>query len=176
VVITAPAASVADIIDDAGQLGAAGALIVSAGLGHGTRSLADVAERAAHRYRMRLIGPNCLGMMMPGDALNASFSARRPVAGNLALISDPAPLPRAWSIGRMAKTLQNVGAPAAMLWNANKKPGNRSSAAVWYDCKTQDFGASKLAILLLEPHPNMPKLALSRAEVADLAEYILTLK
>jgi hypothetical protein len=29
---------------------------------------------------------------------------------------------------------------------------------------------------LLAPHPNMPKLALSRSEVADLAEYILTLK
>ena len=39
-----------------------------------------------------------------------------------------------------------------------------------------DFGANKLALLLLEPHPNMPKLALSRAEVADLAEYILTLE
>jgi mono/diheme cytochrome c family protein len=41
---------------------------------------------------------------------------------------------------------------------------------------TPDFGANKLAILLLKPHPNMPKLALSRAEVADLADYILTLK
>jgi mono/diheme cytochrome c family protein len=42
--------------------------------------------------------------------------------------------------------------------------------------RTPDFGANKLAILLLKPHPNMPKLALSRAEVADLADYILTLK
>ena len=42
--------------------------------------------------------------------------------------------------------------------------------------RTPEFGANKLAILLLEQHPNMPKLALSRAEVADLAEYILTLK
>ena len=39
-----------------------------------------------------------------------------------------------------------------------------------------DFSADKLALLLLKPHPNMPKLALSRFEVADLAEYILTLK
>ncbi len=38
------------------------------------------------------------------------------------------------------------------------------------------FDASKLALLLLAPHPNMPKLALSRFETADLAEYILTLK
>jgi len=38
------------------------------------------------------------------------------------------------------------------------------------------FDADKLAILLLKPHPNMPKLALSRDEVANLAAYILTLK
>jgi mono/diheme cytochrome c family protein len=39
-----------------------------------------------------------------------------------------------------------------------------------------DFNADRLALLLLAPHPNMPKLALSRFEVADLADYILTLK
>jgi acetyltransferase len=87
VVITAPAASVADVIDQAGRLGAAGALIVSAGLGHGTGSLSEAAERAAHKYGMRLIGPNCLGIMMPGVALNASFAAHTPCPGNLALIS-----------------------------------------------------------------------------------------
>ena len=36
---------------------------------------------------MRLIGPNCLGVMMPGASLNASFAAHMPVAGNLALIT-----------------------------------------------------------------------------------------
>ena len=55
-----------DLIDEAGRRGAAGALIVSAGLGHGAGSLAEAAERAAHKYGMRLIGPNCLGIMMPG--------------------------------------------------------------------------------------------------------------
>ena len=87
VVITAPAAAVAGIVDEAGRRGAAGALIITAGLGHGAGSMADAAERAARKYGMRLIGPNCLGMMMPGVGLNASFSAHMPVAGNLALIS-----------------------------------------------------------------------------------------
>jgi len=86
-VITAPAAAVAGIIDEAGKLGTAGALIIPAGLGHGEGSLADAAERAAQKYGMRLIGPNCLGIMMPAANLNASFSAHMPVAGNLALIS-----------------------------------------------------------------------------------------
>jgi mono/diheme cytochrome c family protein len=38
------------------------------------------------------------------------------------------------------------------------------------------FDANKLAFLLLKPHPNMPPLSLSRTEIADIAEYIATLK
>jgi acetyltransferase len=87
VVMTAPAAAIPDLIDDAGQRGAAGAVIITSGLGHGAGSLAEAAERAAHQYGMRLIGPNCLGIMMPGADLNASFAAHMPRAGNLALIS-----------------------------------------------------------------------------------------
>jgi acetyltransferase len=87
VVMTTPAVAVAGLIEEAGKLGAAGAVIIPAGLGHGTGSLAEAAERAARKYGMRLIGPNCLGILMPGADLNASFSAHMPVAGNLALIS-----------------------------------------------------------------------------------------
>jgi acetyltransferase len=87
VVMTAPAAAIPDLIDDAGQRGVAGAVIITAGLGHGAGSLAEKAERAAHKSGMRLIGPNCLGIMMPGANLNASFAAHMPRAGNLALIS-----------------------------------------------------------------------------------------
>jgi acetyltransferase len=87
VAITAPATAVPSIIDQAGKRGTAGALIITAGLGHGAGSLADAAERAARKYGMRLIGPNCLGIMMPGVGLNASFSAHMPRPGNLALIS-----------------------------------------------------------------------------------------
>jgi len=87
VVITAPAKSIPGLIDEAGRRGATGAVIVSAGLGRGPGSLADASERAAQKYGMRLIGPNCLGIMMPGVNLNASFSAHMPCKGNLALIS-----------------------------------------------------------------------------------------
>ena len=87
VVITAPPTAIAGLIDEAGKRGAAGALVITAGLGRGEGSLAEAAERAAHQYGMRLIGPNCLGVMMPGANLNASFSAHMPRPGNLALIS-----------------------------------------------------------------------------------------
>ena len=87
IVITAPAREVPAIIDQAGRVGSAGALIVSSGLGHGSGSLQETAVATARKYGMRLIGPNCLGIMMPGASLNASFAAHMPRAGNLALIS-----------------------------------------------------------------------------------------
>jgi len=87
VVITTPAPTVAGLIEEAGKLGAAGAVIIPSGLGHGPGSFAEASNRAARKYGMRLIGPNCLGILMPGADLNASFSAHMPVAGNLALIS-----------------------------------------------------------------------------------------
>ncbi len=87
VVVTAPAREIPGIIDQAGRRGSAGALIVSAGLGHGPGSLHEAAVTASRKYGMRLIGPNCLGIMMPGVSLNASFAAHMPGAGSLALIS-----------------------------------------------------------------------------------------
>lgn len=73
VVITAPAKAVAGLVDEAGKRGVAGALIVSSGLGHGTGSQAEAAENAARKYGMRLIGPNCLGIMMPAASSTPAF-------------------------------------------------------------------------------------------------------
>ena len=39
-----------------------------------------------------------------------------------------------------------------------------------------DFDAARLAFFLLEPHPKMPNMQLSRTEAADLAAYIATLR
>src|ERR1700690_3931155 len=62
VVITTPATTIPDLVEQAGARGVAGALIITSGLGHGAGSLAEAVERAAHKYGMRLIGPNCLGI------------------------------------------------------------------------------------------------------------------
>ena len=41
--------------------------------------------------------------------------------------------------------------------------------------KRTDFGADKLALFLLDPHPKMPNMSLSRSEAQDLAAYIAKL-
>jgi acetyltransferase len=87
VVIAAPPQAVPDIVADAGEKGIAAGIIITAGLGHGPGSLAERCEAAARAKALRLVGPNCLGVLVPGARLNASFAASMPNPGDLALIS-----------------------------------------------------------------------------------------
>ncbi len=87
VIIATPAPAIPAIVKDAGEAGVGAAIILTAGLGHGPGSLADQSETVARKYGLRLLGPNCLGLIVPHTALNASFAARMPKSGDLALIS-----------------------------------------------------------------------------------------
>ena len=71
----------------AAQKGAAAAIIITAGLGHGPGSVSDACQKAARAKGLRLVGPNCLGVMAPRAKLNATFAARMTAPGDLALIS-----------------------------------------------------------------------------------------
>ncbi|HVX75577.1 MAG TPA: bifunctional acetate--CoA ligase family protein/GNAT family N-acetyltransferase [Bradyrhizobium sp.] len=87
VVVTAPAPSIPEIIAEVAVHDVAAAVILTSGLGHGAGSLAEAARLAARKHSLRLIGPNCLGVITPRARLNASFAAQRPNDGHLALIS-----------------------------------------------------------------------------------------
>lgn len=87
IVIATPAPTIPEIFAQAGERSAAGAVIISSGLGHGPGSIAQAVERIARVHKMRIVGPNCLGMMFPAIGINASFAARHPMTGSLALIS-----------------------------------------------------------------------------------------
>jgi len=69
-----------------------GLVIVSAGFKEVGGKGKEIEERIAERCRkakIPLVGPNCLGVINPGDCvrLNASFSTRMPEAGNISFIS-----------------------------------------------------------------------------------------
>lgn len=103
VVITAPAAMVPGLVAEAGELGVAAAIILTAGLGSGEASLAGKVQRRARRHGLRILGPHCLGVIAPHARLNASIAAHMPQAGDLALISESSAIAAAlveWGVAR----------------------------------------------------------------------------
>ncbi|MFD2113498.1 GNAT family N-acetyltransferase [Thiorhodococcus fuscus] len=89
-VIATPAESVPAILDQCGSYGVKAAVVHSAGFGeHGERGaiLQEKMVEAARRNRIRVLGPNCLGVMRPQHGLNASVGQDLPRRGNVALVS-----------------------------------------------------------------------------------------
>jgi len=86
-VIAAPPAAVASVVRAAAASGTAAAIILTAGLGHGSGSIAEQCEQAARATGMRIVGPNCLGVLAPRVDLNASFAASAAQPGDLCVIS-----------------------------------------------------------------------------------------
>jgi acetyltransferase len=88
--IAVPAAAVAEVIADCGAVGIGVAIVMSAGFGEqgeeGQQRQARLLEVAA-RAGVRLVGPNCLGLLRPSAALHAFFGLTRPRSGRLALVS-----------------------------------------------------------------------------------------
>jgi len=61
--------------------------------------------------------------------------------------------------------------------SADQRPTNAARAPSFATiAQSSDFNADRLAYLLLDPHPKMAKLALSRRAIEDIAAYILSLK
>ncbi len=90
-IICTPAEKVPAAVKECGAAGIRGIIIMSAGFGETGeegRRLEEEVEREIRKYEgMRVIGPNCLGIIVPGLKLNASFAADMPRPGNIAFIS-----------------------------------------------------------------------------------------
>jgi len=103
-VIAVHAAAVPDIIAECSEAKVPTAIIISAGfteLGEKGKKLEEKIKVNAKKGRMRIIGPNCLGVMNPIIGLNATFAADMALKGNIAFISQSGALCTAildWSI------------------------------------------------------------------------------
>jgi acetyltransferase len=89
-VVATPAATVPDLIGECVEAGAKSAVVISAGfreLGSGGLALEQRIQEHLRRSPMRLIGPNCLGIMNPDIGLNATFAKEVPKVGNVAFLS-----------------------------------------------------------------------------------------
>ena len=89
-VIVAPAPAVPDIIGECVEAGVEGAIIISAGFRETGPEGVELEQRVleeARRGRMRIVGPNCLGVMKPPTGFNATFAGATARPGNVALLS-----------------------------------------------------------------------------------------
>ena len=91
-VVIVRASLVPQVLEECGQKGIKGAIVISAGFKEtgpeGAKLEAQVRE-IAHNYGIALVGPNCLGVINtdPNYRLNASFAKEMPLPGNIAFIS-----------------------------------------------------------------------------------------
>jgi acetyltransferase len=88
-VIATPPAGVPALIGELGARGCRAAIVLSAGFGQLTEG-ADLRQAmldAAKPHLLRVIGPNCLGLAVPGLGLNATFSHIQPLKGDVACLT-----------------------------------------------------------------------------------------
>jgi acetyltransferase len=102
-IVATPAATAPAIVDACGRAGVEGLIIISAGFretGAEGQRLEEEILRVNKAYGMRIIGPNCLGIMQPAVNLNATFLRENVERGDIAFISD---------VGSFGRTLLDWG-------------------------------------------------------------------
>ncbi|MFC1956563.1 acetate--CoA ligase family protein [Chloroflexota bacterium] len=105
-VIATAAESVPNIVEDSGKAGVKAIIIISAGfkeIGTEGKAREDRIADIAKKYDIRIIGPNCLGVIRPSASLNATFANNMPQPGHVAFLSQSGALGSAvldWAVSR----------------------------------------------------------------------------
>jgi acetyltransferase len=167
IVIAAPAPAVPCIIAQAAEAGTAAAIIITSGLSHGPGSLADACAEAARTQGLRLLGPNCLGLLVPAANLNASFAATMALRGDLALLSQS---------GAIATALVDWAAQRGVGFSAAVSLGDQIDVDFG---DLLDFfalhGGTRAILLYIESIKN-PRKFLSAARAAARIKPVLVIK
>jgi acyl-CoA synthetase (NDP forming)/GNAT superfamily N-acetyltransferase len=156
-VLCVPAEAVPAVAEECGEHGVRALLVISAGL-TGESELSDGLLAAARRHGMRLVGPNCLGVVNtePGVRLNATFARGTAPAGRVGVVT------QSGGIGiALLEQLAAVGLGVSTLVSSGDKydvSGN--DLLLWW----QRDDATDVAVLHLESFGNPRKFArLARA-------------
>ncbi len=90
-VICTHAATVPGLIEALGRRGTRAAVVLGAGMKHAQAEGGPTLEQqmldAARPHLLRVLGPNCIGLLVPGSGLNASFAPSQAKAGSIAFVS-----------------------------------------------------------------------------------------
>ena len=123
-VIVTPPPGVPALIEECGQAGIGAVIVISAGfkeVGPEGAELERQAVAVARRYGIRLIGPNCLGVMSPVTGLNATFAAAMAPRGRVAFVSQSGALVTAvldWALREKVgfSSIVSLGSMADVGW------------------------------------------------------------
>jgi len=90
-IVCTPAAAVPKVVRECGEAGVEAIAVLSAGFrevgAEGAELERRVAEEVARHDGLRLLGPNCVGLIVPRLGLNASFAGAMPIDGHVAFVS-----------------------------------------------------------------------------------------
>jgi acetyltransferase len=104
-IIVVPAGAVSGVIEECGQRGISAVIVISAGFketGPAGAALEREMLATAAQYGIRILGPNCLGLISTSSSLNASFAPSMPEQGTIAFMSQSGALGTAvldWAAG-----------------------------------------------------------------------------
>lgn len=169
-VIATPARSVPNIIEECEKAGVKGAIVISAGfkeIGEEGVALEQEILRKARQAKMRIVGPNCLGIMSPITGLNATFAKGMAQKGNVGFISQSGAL-----------------LTAILDWSHSEKVGFSAFASVgsmldvdWSDLLYYlgDDYHTKSIVIYMESIGN-PRAFLSAAREVSLSKPIIVIK
>jgi len=123
-VIVTPARLIPGIIKECGEAGIKAAVVISAGFKETGPEGAELERQLVENARaagMRVIGPNCLGIMIPPTGVNATFAAAMARTGNIAFLSQSGALCTAvldWSLKENVgfSAFMSIGAMADVGW------------------------------------------------------------
>lgn len=153
-VIVTPAPSVPEIISECVDYGVKGAIIISAGfkeVGESGVALEQQILKEARRGNMRIIGPNCLGVMNPINGMNATFASRIAQPGKVSFISQSGAL-----------------CTAVLDWSFHEKVGFSSFVSIG---SMLDIGWGDL-IYYLGDDPNTESIVIYMESIGDARSFL----
>ena len=147
-VIAVPAAAVLGVAEQCGQRGVRSLVVITAGLD--AAACADLLA-VCRRHGMRLVGPNCFGVAVPGLGLDATFAASRPRPGVAGLMSQSGGVGIALA-GQLSRLGVGISSFASV---GDKLDVSANDMLMWWE----HDDVTRLAMLYLESFGNPRKFA-----------------
>ena len=120
VMVAVPAPIVPPIIREAGKKGIPVAIVISAGFketGEEGKRREEELMAAAREGKVRILGPNCLGVMLPHQSINATFDPVTPLKGSIGFVSQS---------GAVVATVVDWSIPEGIGFSAVVSVGNQA--------------------------------------------------